>query len=86
MKYLPGMLTCRELEAFLDDYLEGLLSPRQRRRFEWHLKLCRDCRRYLEGYRRAVALCKGVFAKPDAPVPDDVPEDLVRAVLAARSS
>ncbi len=82
-RHVPLMMTCAELEGFLVDYLDGTLPRLQRRRFALHLLLCRDCRSYLERYRRAIALGQAVFKDPDA-VPGDVPEDLVRAILAAR--
>lgn len=81
---VPLMMTCAELEGFLVDYLDGTLPRPQRRTMALHLLLCRDCRAYLERYRRAIALGQAVFREPTDPVPDDVPEDLVRAILAAR--
>ncbi len=81
---LPLMMSCAELDGFLVDYLEGTLPRPQRRIFTLHLLLCRDCRSYLERYRRAIALGRAVFQQPTDPVPDDVPEDLMRAILAAR--
>ncbi len=82
----PMMITCAELEAFILDYFEDRLTPFQKRVFELHLKVCADCRRYLETYRATVALGKAAFQSPDAPLPDDVPDDLVQAILAARKS
>jgi hypothetical protein len=35
-------------------------------------------------YTRAIELGKAVFRHPDEPVPEEVPDDLVRAILAAR--
>lgn len=84
-RHVPFMLTCAELEGFLVDYLDGTLPRSQRRIFALHLLLCRACRSYLDGYRRAITLGQAVFDEPTEAVPDDVPEDLVRAILAARS-
>ena len=78
------MITCREFENFVLRYLDGELSPRQRSIFEWHLRLCRECREYLDAYQRTVEIAKVALAPPEAPVPDDVPEDLVKAILDAR--
>jgi anti-sigma factor RsiW len=80
----PRDLTCRELTDFIYAYEEGELPEAERAAFEAHLAECPDCVAYLAGYRRSVALGKQAFADSDEPVPDDVPEDLVRAVLAAR--
>lgn len=86
LNHFPMMINCREFEAFMLDYLEGDLPPRQRFVFEFHIKVCRECRDYLAAYGRAVELSQRVFTDGDAPVPSDVPEDLVRAILAARGT
>jgi len=82
---LPFMLTCGQVEDFLLDYFEGDLPRGQRLIFELHLAMCRECRDYLTAYRKTVELGKAAFPRPDAPVPDEVPEDLVQAILAARN-
>lgn len=81
---LPLMISCAEFEEFILDYLEGRLPAKQTRVFELHLKLCRECRRYLEAYRDTVALGKAAFASGGGAAPGKVPEDLIQAVLAAR--
>jgi predicted anti-sigma-YlaC factor YlaD len=83
---MPLMITCEVFEGFILDYLEGDLSERQRAVFEFHLKICRECRDYLAAYERSMAIGKALFAEPAAPLPDEVPEDLVKAVLAAREA
>ena len=75
------MLTCRELIEFLNEYVDGTLDAARRAEFDRHLKLCRDCGNYLASYRTTVDLCKDAL---DEPVPADVPDDLVLAILAAR--
>ena len=84
LRHMPLMITCREFEDFILDYLENALPERQRFVFELHLKLCRECRDYLAAYRRTIEVSKRAFEEPDAPLPDEVPEDLVKAILAAR--
>ena len=84
MKHMHGMLTCREFEAFVLRYLEDDLPGAQRRAFEWHIRMCRECREYLQAYRTSMEIGKRVLPGPDDPLPDDVPEDLIKAVLAAR--
>jgi anti-sigma factor RsiW len=76
-------MTCREMVEFLMDYLDGRLSEPERLRFEEHLGECPDCDAYLATYREAVRLGKEACAA-GAAIPAEVPEDLVRAVLAAR--
>jgi anti-sigma factor RsiW len=68
------------------DYLSGELPRDIRRPFDHHLSLCINCQRYLASYRESVALGKLAFADDDAVLPADAPEELVKAILAARSS
>lgn len=80
----PGMITCREFDGFILDYVEGRLAPRERRLFERHTRFCGPCQRYLERYRatdRLVMAARGTLA--DAP-PADAPEELIQAILRAR--
>jgi anti-sigma factor RsiW len=83
---LPVMLTCRELDEFIVDYLDGRLSRRQRALFDMHIRLCSACSRYLQAYQCSIRLGQKVFEQPDEPVPAAVPEDLVKAILNARKS
>ena len=82
----PMMMTCAEFETFVLDYLSGDLPAAKRRVFELHLKICRECREYLAAYRETMAVGKAAFTQPTDSLPDDVPEDLVRAIVAARSA
>jgi anti-sigma factor RsiW len=77
-------LTCRELIEFLDDYLEGELAREELESFEAHLAVCPYCVDYLKSYRETVRLGRAALSL-DGPVPDDVPEDLVAAILASRA-
>lgn len=77
-------MTCRELIEFLMAYLDRELPEDQVRVFEEHLRLCPPCEAYLETYQEAVREGRAVCAEEDA-APAEVPEDLVRAILAARS-
>lgn len=81
----PHMITCRQFEDFIIDYLDGELPTRQLRVFNFHMLFCPECRIYLAAYERSVALGKAVFFDdPDGPVPDSVPTDLLIAILAAQ--
>jgi anti-sigma factor RsiW len=75
-------VTCRELVQFLGDYLDGDLSAEVRRRFDAHLAACPDCVAYLDGYRQLVRLNRSLGRE----VAPHMPENLVRAILAARAS
>ena len=77
-------MTCRELADFLDEYLANRLSGDVRTQFEHHLRVCPNCRRYLTSYEAGVQLGKHAFDDEKAPLPADVPEELVEAILAAR--
>lgn len=76
------MITCKEFEDFVLRYLEDELSDKQRSVFERHLRMCRE---YLDAYRRSMEIAEAVLAPPGEPVPDDVPEDLIKAILDARN-
>jgi anti-sigma factor RsiW len=77
-------MTCREFADFMGDYLSGELPRETRAAFEGHLRLCVNCQRYLAGYEETVKLGRAAFADGDAAVPPQVPEELVRAILAAK--
>jgi len=77
-------MTCCEVIDFLLEYLSGELSAGERTAFEQHLAKCPDCAAYLKSYEQTIKLGKAVFADPEAPVPQDVPEELVQAILASR--
>jgi anti-sigma factor RsiW len=76
-------LTCRELIEFLGDYVEDALAREERAVFDHHLSICPDCVNYLDSYRQTRRLGREAFASDDA-VPDEVPSELVDAILAAR--
>ena len=78
-------MNCREFVDFLMDYVEETLAADQRALFEMHLDQCPPCLTYLETYRETVRLGKQLCRDPEGPVPEEAPEDLVQAVLAARS-
>jgi anti-sigma factor RsiW len=77
-------VTCREFADFIAGYLAGDIAPAVRREFEHHLEICENCRRYLASYQESVALGRHAFDDERAALPDDVPEDLLKAILAAR--
>lgn len=78
------MITCRELIDFLMNYLEDQLSAADRAEFDRHLSVCPDCVHYVAMYASTVKIGRAVFTEPDRPVPDDIPEDLVQAILKSR--
>jgi anti-sigma factor RsiW len=77
-------VTCREFADFMMDYLSNELAAESRTQFEYHLSLCINCRKYLRCYEETVKLGKRAFDDEDSALPADVPNDLVKAILAAR--
>jgi len=80
------VLTCKEFDEFMIDYLDGGLPVWQKYMCWLHVKMCRECADFVRKYRRVIALGQSAFDSPDEPVPDTVPEDLVKLALAHRKS
>ena len=59
-------MTCRELSEIVTDYLEGAMSLQDRIRFDLHLAVCPECRRYVEQMKQTVATLGEVPAEPIA--------------------
>ncbi len=85
LHHFPGQITCAEFEAFLIDYHEGALNARQRALFDFHLSICPMCQVQFASYLRTIELGRRVFAEGEEPVPEEVEEELVNAILSARS-
>lgn len=79
-------LSCREFMDFLLAYLDEELDARGRLLFEEHIRACPPCLAYLDSYRQTVALTGDAWAAcgPGDTVPEEVPEELIQAVLEAR--
>ena len=77
-------MNCRECAEFLADYLEGELAEDVRTTFERHLGRCPNCVSYLEQYKTTIRAGKTAFADDPVAAEADFPEELVRAILAAR--
>jgi len=80
-----GSVTCRDFVEFLDGYLADALAEEQRAAFNEHLAACPSCVSYMKSYVQAVEIGRRALRETDEPVPADVPEALVQAILAARS-
>jgi anti-sigma factor RsiW len=79
-------MNCRECTEFIMRYLEGELAPDERAVFERHLAHCPPCDRYLDQYKRTVEAGRTACADGAPGEPADVPEELIRAILASRKS
>jgi anti-sigma factor RsiW len=73
-------MTCQQLADFIGSYRDNELAPEVRTQFEQHLAACPACVTYLQTYEQSVLLAK---ASADDPVPAEVPESLVQAILGA---
>jgi anti-sigma factor RsiW len=80
----PAALTCREFVELLYDYLLGGLGAQGTTVMNAHLAACPSCVAYLKTYEASIRMGRLALAPSDDPVPAEVPEALVRAVLAAR--
>jgi len=69
----PGMV-CQRAVELVTDYLEGALTPAQRRRFEAHLAGCPDCPEYLAQLRAVIALAGSI-------TPDDLTPHMRGALI-----
>ena len=74
-------ITCDEVITFLADYLGGQLDPGKVREFERHLSECDSCVAYIASYQETIRLAK-TSANPPTLRLEDVPNDLVAAILA----
>lgn len=79
-------MNCREFNDFLMAYLDGELSSAERATFEEHLAACPPCGVYVDQYRETVRLGRSICDDDAGPIPEDVPERLVQAVLKARAT
>ena len=78
-------LTCQQFVDFLVAWQAHELPPAEKRTFERHVAVCAECETYLDTYASTTKLAQ-LCADPDDDVPDEVPEGLVQAILAARKS
>ena len=78
-------MTCQEFIEFVWKYLDNALPQDQRAIFDAHLAVCPGCVNYLSNYGETVRLVGQAFADPQAEVPEEVPEELIAAILRARS-
>jgi anti-sigma factor RsiW len=55
-------IVCQQAVELVTDYLEGVLSRADRRRFEAHLAGCPHCTEYLAQMRATIELTGGITA------------------------
>lgn len=76
-------LSCREIIDYVMAYLDGELPERERAIFDAHLTICPECLSYVDTYKQSTALAKQALTTTGA---TPIPDDLVRAILAARKA
>jgi anti-sigma factor RsiW len=76
-------VTCKDVASFILAYLENELDGATRAAFEQHLSTCTSCKRYLAQYEATIAASRTAFRESGV-LTSEVPEVLVRAILAAR--
>ena len=79
-------ITCEELLTFLYQYLNRELSAEKAREFERHLAVCPMCVSYMKTYEETIQLGKGAYEDDADPAAEDMPPELVAAILAARKA
>lgn len=62
------VLTCKELVELVTDYLEEMLTPEERARFEAHVQGCKGCTTYVEQLRQTIKLT-GMLTEDDVSEP-----------------
>ena len=80
------MLTCKEFDDFMVDYLDQGLPVWQKFMCWLHVKMCRECADFVRDYQRAIKLGQNAYDAPDEPLPDSVPEELIKAAMSHKRS
>jgi len=78
------MLTCKEFDDFMVDYLGDGLSVWQKYMCWLHVRMCRECAHFVREYKGTIELGKMAFQDMDDEVPASVPDELIKAALAHR--
>lgn len=81
LKASPRMMTCREFNDFIIEYVEGGLSARQLKIFRRHMSVCPMCRNYMRTYLVAVEAGQNLLPDTDEILPTEVPADLISAII-----
>jgi anti-sigma factor RsiW len=75
--------TCKHCIEFLMAYLDGELPASEKATFDAHMAACPPCHEYLRSYVASVKLCGQQRRGGSVP---EMPEEMVRAILAAREA
>ena len=77
------MITCKEFDDRIPDFLEGDLGRWQGLSFWLHMKLCNKCRNHLADYQQAIALSKAAWQALDDQQEPTLPKIMVKTVPVA---
>ena len=78
------MMTCKDFENLVVDYLEAGQASRRPIEFARHIRICHQCSDYLAAYARTIELTRAISSRPAQFVADDATEDLIRTILNRR--
>jgi hypothetical protein len=75
-------ISCKEIFESLSEYVDGDLDESICEEIKLHMKDCAPCEKFLEGFRRSIAISKLAGKTTDSPpsIPEEVKSTL-RAVL-----
>lgn len=62
----PTKETCKRIAALLLAYINDELSPRCKRDFQHHLKICPDCVNFLKTYKKTIQATRTLY-------PEEIP-------------
>ena len=79
-------MNCREIVEFLMDYIDDELPEHVKACFDMHLQMCPPCVEYLKSYRQTIQIAKTCCHDDPASKCEQVPEELIQAILAARKN
>jgi len=79
------IIDCENLEKFLIDFLEGELPAKTELSFLQHIEECEHCDAYLQGYKKTISLSKAAFAESESVEQNNMPEQLMNAILAVHN-
>ncbi|HCT41193.1 MAG TPA: anti-sigma factor [Moraxellaceae bacterium] len=70
------MLKCIDVLALGSAYVDGAMTPAERRSLRLHMLVCRHCRKYL----RALQLTRATIAHLSVPVAEQTVEQVLSAI------
>jgi anti-sigma factor RsiW len=73
-------VTCRDVLAFLSDWLTGDLPHETREAFARHLEACASCRAYLDSYEKTIVLARAAGHEEPPPPPHALEEAILASL------